>query len=107
MTNSDELDLLDDAPEWTSNEKRMLKYMLEQDGMQFMRYFFKLRESTTMIRNWHHYVIGRGNSIIEGSKVGTLKEVTEHAKDLAERINARSDKYGVTYVSSYSPRKKS
>jgi len=57
--------------------------------------------------DWHHYVIGRGNSIIEGSKVGTLKEVTEHAKDLAERINARSDKYGVTYVSSYSPRKKS
>jgi hypothetical protein len=57
MTNSDELDLLDDTPEWTSNEKRMLKYMLEQDGMQFMRYFFKLRESTTMIRNWHHYVI--------------------------------------------------
>lgn len=57
--------------------------------------------------DWHHYVIGRGNSIIEGDKVGTLKEVTEHAKDLAERINARSDKYGVTYVSSYSPRKKS
>jgi hypothetical protein len=56
--------------------------------------------------DWHHYVIGRGDSIIEGSKVGTLKEVTEHAKDLAERINARSDKYGVTYVSSYSPRKK-
>jgi len=56
--------------------------------------------------DWHHYVIGRGNSIIEGDKVGNLKEVTAHAKDLAERINARNDKYGITYVSTYSPRKK-
>jgi len=42
---------------WSPNERRMLKYMLEQDGMQFMRYFFKLREGNRMIRNWHHYVI--------------------------------------------------
>lgn len=57
--------------------------------------------------DWHHYVIGRGTSIIEGDKVGTLKEVTAHAKELAVRINARNDKYGITYVSTYSPRKKS
>lgn len=43
--------------EWTYKEKRMLKYMLEQDGMQFMRYFFKVREDSVMIRNWHHYLI--------------------------------------------------
>ena len=48
--------------------------------------------------DWHHYVISRGNSVIEGDKVGTLREVTEHAEDLAERINARSDKYGVVYI---------
>lgn len=42
---------------WTNNEKRMLRYMLENDGMQFMRYFFKLREGTAMIRSWHHYLI--------------------------------------------------
>lgn len=42
---------------WQVNELRMLRYMLENDGMQFMRYFFKLREGTTMIRSWHHYVI--------------------------------------------------
>ncbi len=42
---------------WSHNEKRMLRYMLEQDGIQFMRYFFKLREGNKMIRNWHHYVI--------------------------------------------------
>lgn len=57
--------------------------------------------------DWHHYVIGRGDSIIEGDKVGTLKEVTEHVKDLAERISARSDKYGTTYISSYKPSEKS
>lgn len=50
-------EIADDVTEWSYNERRMLKYMLEQDGMQFMRYFFKLREGTTMIRNWHHYVI--------------------------------------------------
>lgn len=57
MKSSEEIILFDEYEEWSYNEKRMLKYMLEQDGMQFMRYFFKLREGTTMIRNWHHYVI--------------------------------------------------
>ncbi|MDH5711180.1 MAG: hypothetical protein OEZ15_05900 [Gammaproteobacteria bacterium] len=56
--------------------------------------------------DWHHYVIARGDSIIEGQKVGTLKDVTDHAEELAERINARSDKYGMVYVSSYSIPKK-
>jgi len=42
---------------WTDNELRMIKYMCENDGMQFLRYFFKLREGNTMVRNWHHYVI--------------------------------------------------
>jgi len=31
--------------------------MLEKDGIQFMRYFFALREGNKMIRNWHHYAI--------------------------------------------------
>lgn len=57
MTNFEEQFDLDVDIEWSPNERRMLRYMLEQDGMQFMRYFFKLREGTTMIRNWHHYVI--------------------------------------------------
>lgn len=42
---------------WSYNEQRMLKYMLEQDGMQFMRYFFSFREGSKMVLNWHHYVI--------------------------------------------------
>ena len=47
----------EDTTDWSYNEKRMLKYMLEKDGMQFMRYFFKQREGNRMLRNWHHYVI--------------------------------------------------
>lgn len=42
---------------WSYNEKRMLKYMIEQDGIQCMRYFFKLRDGTKLILNWHHLVI--------------------------------------------------
>lgn len=42
---------------WTYNERRMLKYRLEKDGIDFMRYFFKLREGTKMLRNWHHYCV--------------------------------------------------
>ena len=57
MQNSNEFELIDYEDRWSYNEKRMLKYMLEQDGIQFMRYFFKLREGNKMIRNWHHYVI--------------------------------------------------
>lgn len=54
MSFEEELDL---SYDWSFNEKRMLKYMLEQDGIQFMRYFFKLREGNKMLRNWHHYAI--------------------------------------------------
>ena len=55
MTNFE--DSFEESIEWSHNEKRMLKYMMEEDGMQFMRYFFKHREGNTMVRNWHHYVI--------------------------------------------------
>jgi len=57
MTNSEEQLLNDNTVNWSFNEKRMLKYMLEKDGMQYMRYFFMLREGNKMRRNWHHYVI--------------------------------------------------
>ena len=57
MTNSNEVLALDDETEWSSNEIRMLRHMLSSDGIQFMRYFFKLREGTVMLRNWHHYII--------------------------------------------------
>jgi len=46
-----------DAPQWTANEQRMLRYMLERDGIQFFRYFFPVREGSKVVLNWHHYVI--------------------------------------------------
>ncbi len=57
MKSSEPIPQDDNIDPWSFNEKRMLKYMLEQDGMQFMRYFFKLREGNKMLLNWHHYVI--------------------------------------------------
>ena len=57
---------------WTFNEKRMLRYMLENDGMQFMRYFFKLREGNKMLRNWHHYVIEEVLTGVYSGKISRL-----------------------------------
>jgi len=57
MMSSEDLVPYEFTERWSTNEKRMLKYMLANDGMQFMRYFFMLREGSKMIRNWHHYVI--------------------------------------------------
>lgn len=47
----------EEASMWSYNERRMLKYMLENDFMMFTRYFFRLREGSKMIINWHHYII--------------------------------------------------
>ena len=47
--------------------------------------------------NWFLYVIQKGNlsnSIMECKKTGTLKSVTEHAKDVVETINSRNVKGG-------------
>ncbi len=47
--------------------------------------------------NWYLYVIQKGdlaNSIMDCKKTGTLKSVTEHAKDLAETLNLRNVKGG-------------
>ncbi len=52
--------------------------------------------------NWHRYVIGQGNSRIEGNKPGSLKAVTEHAETVTEDLNSRMDRGGSTYA----PRKR-
>ena len=47
--------------------------------------------------NWFRYVIQKGdlaNSIMECKKTGSLKTVTEHAKDQAEIINSRNVRGG-------------
>lgn len=61
-----------DLQPWSYNELRMLKYMLENDGIQFMRYFFKHREGTKMLRNWHHYVIEYVLQAVYDGKINRL-----------------------------------
>lgn len=51
--------------------------------------------------NWHRYVIGQGDSRIEGLRSGTLKAVTAHAESCVEELNNR----GVRGYSAYAPRK--
>ncbi len=51
--------------------------------------------------NWHHYVIGRNGSNIEGMRQGTLKSVKKHAEEFAANLNLR----GAKGYSSYAPRK--
>ena len=48
--------------------------------------------------NWVRYVIGKGSSKIEGKKIGSLYDVTQHAKNVAECLNSRKDKYGSIHI---------
>lgn len=57
MTSNEQWQSTEENNQWSFNEERMLKYMLEKDGIQFMRYFFKIREGNKMECNWHHYLI--------------------------------------------------
>lgn len=57
---------------WSTNEIRMMRHMMENDGMQFMRYFFKLREGNKMIINWHHYVIDYVLQAVFDGKINRL-----------------------------------
>jgi len=53
-----------------------------------------------MTGSWHHYVIGEGNSRIDGKRPGTLQAVTQHAETVAENLNSRVGKGSYpTYVS--------
>ena len=72
MTTSNNIITPDELEPWSFNEKRMLKFMLENDGIQFMRYFFKHREGTKMLRNWHHYVIEYVLQAVYDGKINRL-----------------------------------
>jgi hypothetical protein len=39
--------------------------------------------------SWYRYVVGRGDSSLEGKRRGTLKQVSEHAETLAADLNSR------------------
>lgn len=40
--------------------------------------------------NWYEYVIGEGTSKIQGLKIGSLAEVTQHANKVTDDLNDRS-----------------
>ena len=71
MMTSDNFNSIETQP-WSYNELRMLKYIFENDGIQFMRYFFKHREGTKMLRNWHHYVIEYVLQAVYDGKINRL-----------------------------------
>ena len=48
--------------------------------------------------NWVRYVIGKGSSKIEGKKIGSLYEVTQHAENVAESLNSRKDRYDSIHI---------
>jgi hypothetical protein len=53
---------------------------------------------------WYRYVIERGISTIVGNRAGTLKQVTNYAREYTAELNERSRNGG---RSSWSPRSKS
>jgi hypothetical protein len=55
---------------------------------------------------WHRYVISYGQGKINGMKLGTLNEVTQHAQAVAEALNQRAKCKGSIYASRYAPRSK-
>ena len=58
--------------QWSTNELRAIKHMLERDGVQMFRYFFPLREGHKAIVNWHHYVIDYCLELVLQNKVNRL-----------------------------------
>jgi len=47
--------------------------------------------------NWYRYIIGQGRSKIKGLRPGTLETVTDHAKSVANDLNARGSR-GFSYA---------
>ena len=50
--------------------------------------------------NWYQYVVGQGSSEIKGLTMGTLNQVTEHAKKVADDLDDRSKGKKTGYSSS-------
>ena len=70
---------------------------MQDDSIKSKYHVIKVEKTTApegmLGENWYLYVIQKGNlpnTIMESKKTGTLKSVTEHAKDVAEKINSRN-----------------
>jgi hypothetical protein len=70
---------------------------MNDDPIKSKYHVLKVEKTTAPVgmlgENWYLYVIQKGdlsNSLMECKKTGTLKSVTEHAKDVVETINSRN-----------------
>jgi hypothetical protein len=48
--------------------------------------------------DWYRYIIGQGNTRLEGYKIGSMKSVTEYAETVAEDMNLRAVSGKSTYA---------
>jgi len=74
---------------------------MHDDSINSKYHVIKVEKTTApegmLGENWYLYVIQKGdltNTIMNCKKTGTLKSVTEHAKDVSETINLRNVKGG-------------
>ena len=74
---------------------------MHDDSINSKYHVIKVEKTTApegmLGENWYLYVIQKGdltNTIMNCKKTGTLKSVTEHAKDMSETINSRNVKGG-------------
>ena len=72
---------------------------MHDDSIKSKYHVIKVEKTTApegmLGENWYLYVIQKGdltNTIMNCKKTGTLKSVTEHAKDVVETINLRNVK---------------
>ena len=79
----------------------------ENDNVAEQKYRVMTVEKTLppdgMTGDWYHYVIGEGNSRIDGKKGGSLQAVREHAETVAATLNNRAASRS---YSTYAVRKK-
>ena len=74
---------------------------MQDDSIKSKYHVIKVEKTTApegmLGENWYLYVIQKGdltNTIMECKKTGTLKSVTEHAKEVSENINSRNVRGG-------------
>jgi len=82
----------------------------QQDPIYKLKYLVvsvELTERPDGIKSgkWYHYIIGRGDSRIEGFRSGSLQSVTQHAYDMVEDLNERVNRKGSIYAPRISQRK--
>lgn len=77
------------------------KYIIDDDKYYVVTVEKSVPPQGIETGNWYRYVIGQGNSKIEGCKCGTLQAVTDHAYAMVDDLNTRATKGGSIYAPRY------